>query len=238
MSISALILDFLNSLEHNNSPLTIKNYAHYLNVFLEFAGDIHPSDINLRLINKYQMFLSRTDPETKKPLKDKTQNYFLIALRSFLRYLSKRGINTLEVGKIKLKRWERYNENILDESYLKQLLKAPDVGKIQGLRDRAILETLFATGLLVSKLILLNRDFLKGESLSVSACFWLEKYLALRKDTFKPLFIRFQGKVDLANNGEKMRLTSRSIERIVEKYAKKLNLPVKATPQTFRHSFN
>ena len=127
------------------------------------------------------------------------------------------------------------------------------ISKKDGIRDRAILETLFSTGLRVSELASLNRDTInldRGEFgivgkggkervvfITDSAAAWLERYLQIRKDTFKPLFIRFQGKVDLEDEGENMRLTPRSIERVVEKYVKALGLPVKATPHTLRHVF-
>src|SRR3990167_11102885 len=256
MTVSALITDFLEylELERNTSQLTIKNYDHYLKRFLEFAGDIDPKNIDLNTVRKYRLFLSRfTDPKTKKGLKRVTQNYFMIALRAFLRYLARVDIETLSPEKVELGDPEPRPLKILDDAHLKQLLDAPDVTKKDGIRDRTILETLFSTGLRVSELASLNRDTInltrrefgivgKGGKervvfLSDSAVEWLDRYLTARKDTFKPLFIRFQGKVDPTNGGEAMRLTSRSIERIVEKYVKKLGLPVKATPHTLRHSF-
>lgn len=257
MPLSSLVTDFLEylELERNTSQLTIRNYDHYLKRFLEFANDIDPKDINLNLIKKYRLYLSRwIDPKTKKPLKRVTQNYFMIALRAFLRYLARIDIETLSPEKVELGENEPRPLKVLDDAALKSLLEAPDPSKKDGIRDRAILETLFSTGLRVSELASLNRDTInlqrkefgivgKGGKervvfLSDSATLWLEKYLQqVRNDTFKPLFIRFQGQVDLADNGEKMRLTTRSIERIVEKYVKALGLSVKATPHTLRHGF-
>lgn len=256
MTLSALITDFLEylELERNVSQLTIRNYDHYLKRFLEFAGDIDPKQIDLNLVRKYRLYLSRfTDPKTKKSLKRVTQNYFMIALRAFLRYLARIDVSTLSPEKVELGDSEPRPLKILDDSQLKALLEAPDCAKKDGKRDRAILETLFSTGLRVSELAHLNRDTINLERkefgiigkggkervvfVSNSAASWLEKYLEIRKDTFKPLFIRFQGKVNLADNGEAMRLTSRSIERIVEKYVKRLGFSVKATPHTLRHSF-
>lgn len=221
MTLAVLITDFLEylELEQNASRLTIRNYSHYLKRFLEFATDINPKDIDLNLIRRYKLYLSG------KPLKKVTRNFFLIALRSFLRYLERISIAVLPPEKITLWENEPRPVKILDEIYLQQLLEAPDLSKKSGLRDRAILETLSSTGLRVSELAGLNRD-------EVSPSFWLEKYLAIRKDAFKPLFIRFQGRTDPENNGESMRLTPRSIQRIVEKYVKKLKLPVKATPHS------
>jgi len=255
-ALASLITDFLEylELERNASQLTIKNYDHYLKRFLEFAHNINPKEIDLNLVRKYRLHLSRfTDPKTKRSLKRITQNYFMIALRAFLRYLARMDITTLSPEKVELGETDPRPLKILDESHLKSLLEAPDTSKKDGIRDRAILETLFSTGLRVSELASLNRDTInlgrrefgiigKGGKervvfISDTAYDWLEKYLMFRKDTFKPLFIRFQGKVDPTNNGEAMRLTTRSIERIVEKYVKKLGLPVKATPHTLRHSF-
>lgn len=256
MTLSALITDFLEylELERNASQLTIRNYDHYLKRFLESAGDIDPKQIDLNLVRKYRLYLSRfTDPKTKKSLKRVTQNYFMIALRAFLRYLARIDVSTLSPEKVELGDSEPRPLKVLDDTQLKVLLDAPDATKKDGMRDRAILETLFSTGLRVSELAHLNRDTINLERkefgiigkggkervvfVSNSAASWLEKYLEIRKDTFKPLFIRFQGKVDLADNGEAMRLTPRSIERIVEKYVKKLGFSVKATPHTLRHSF-
>ncbi|MBI4036000.1 tyrosine-type recombinase/integrase [Candidatus Daviesbacteria bacterium] len=256
MTLAALITDFLEylELERNASQLTIRNYDHYLKRFLEFAGDIDPRNIDLNLIRKYRLYLSRwTDPQTGKPLKRITQNYFMIALRAFLRYLARIDVSTLSPEKVELGETDPAPLKVLDESQLKSLLEAPDVTKKDGLRDKAILETLFSTGLRVSELACLNRDTInlqrkefgivgKGGKervvfISDSAASAIETYLYARKDTFKPLFIRFQGKVNPENGGESMRLTTRSIERVVEKYVKALGFSVKATPHSLRHSF-
>lgn len=254
--LSSLITDFLEylELERNTSQLTIKNYDHYLKRFLDFTGDIEPKDIDLSLVRKYRLHLARwIDPQTKKDLKRITQNYFMIALRAFLRYLAKSDIDTLSPEKVELGETDPRPLKVLDDTHLRSLLDAPDTTKKDGIRDRSILETLFSTGLRVSELASLNRDTInltrrefgiigKGRKervvfISDSAADWLQKYLDIRADSFKPLFIRFQGKIDLENDGEKMRLTTRSIERIVEKYVKSLGLPIKATPHTLRHSF-
>lgn len=255
MTLSSLSTDFLEylELERNSSQLTIRNYDHYLKRFLSFSRDIEPKDIDLNLVRKYRLYLSRwVDPKTQKPLKRVTQNYFMIALRAFLRYLARVDVESLSPEKVELGESEPRPLKILDDTNLRFLLDAPDTSK-SGIRDRAILETLFSTGLRVSELASLNRDTInlnrrefgivgKGGKervvfLTDSATEWLGKYLSIRKDTFKPLFIRFQGKVDPGNSGESMRLTTRSIERIIEKYVKQIGLPVKATPHTLRHSF-
>ncbi|MCH8821456.1 tyrosine-type recombinase/integrase [Patescibacteria group bacterium] len=256
MKLSKLITDFLEYLEieRNASQLTIRNYDHYLKRFIDFAGDINPKDINQELVRKYRVFLARyEDKKTGQNLKRITQNYFIIALRAFLRYLSKVDIETYAAEKIELGDQDARPIKVLDEEQLERLLDSPDISKIEGLRDKALIEALFSTGLRVSELAQLDRDQInldrgefgivgKGRKervvfLTDAAKEWIGKYLANRKDTYKPLFIRYSGKEDPSRSGENMRLTSRSIERAIEKYVKKAKIPIKATPHTLRHSF-
>lgn len=257
MGLQKLVTDFLEHLEIEKgaSQKTIENYDHYLKRFIDFAGDINAEEIDLIKVRKYRLFLSRfIDPKNKKNLKKVTQNYFMIALRAFLRYLAKSDIKSLTAEKVELADIEDRQIKIIDEKSLQMLLSAPDVlDREIGLRDKTILEMLFSTGLRVSELASLNHDSINIERrefsvlgkggkervvfLSDSAAKWLDEYLRSRKDTFKPLFIRFQGKIDQTEGGEKMRLTPRSIERIVEKYVKACGLSIKATPHTLRHSF-
>lgn len=256
MTISQLITDYLEYLEieRNSSSRTIKNYDHYLKRFLDFAGDITPESINLELIRKYRLFLSRfTDPETNKPLKRKTQNFFMIALRSFLKYLARIDIATLSAEKVELGEQEPSPLKVLDDDSLERLLSEPSPVDEAGIRDKVILEMLFSTGLRVSELASLNCDQLNLERrefgvvgkggkqrlvfLSDEAVEWINKYLESRKDGFKPLFIRYQGSKDALDDGENMRLSTRSLERIVEKYVKQAGLSIKATPHTLRHNF-
>lgn len=256
MLLSALVTDFLEYLEieRNASPLTLKNYHHYLERFIEFAGNTDPAAIDLGLVRKYRLYLSRwTDPHTKKPLKRITQNYFMIALRAFLRYLARQDITSLSPEKVELGEQDPRPLKIINDNQLQRILNCPVVSEKDGLRDRAILETLFSTGLRVSELTSLDRDKINLERrefgivgkggkervafLSDAASQWLNRYLHTRHDSFKPLFIRYQGRSSADDGGEKMRLSARSIERIVEKYVKKVGLPVKATPHTLRHSF-
>jgi site-specific recombinase XerD len=141
----------------------------------------------------------------------------------------------------------------LDSAQIKRLLNSPQISNELNLRDKAILETLFSTGLRVSELVSLNRDQIdlerqefgvKGKGnkirvvfLSDTAVQWISRYLRSRQDNFRPLFIRYTGRLDTEKNGEKMRLTARSIQRIVAKYTKRCGLPIKVTPHTLRHSF-
>lgn len=256
MRLSLLIIDFLHYLkaEKEASQKTLENYDHYLKKFLKFAGDLEPEKVDLDLIQKYRRYLNKwSDSKTKKGLKKVTQNYFLIALRTFLRYLDKRGIPTISTESVILDEAETPQKKVLDEAAVERLMKTPNVLSRDGLRDKALLEILFSTGLLVSEVASLNRDIInldqgsltvigKGKRvrtvlLSPAAIKWLDQYIKNRKDPFQPLFIRYQGSIETENNGEKMRLTSRSIQRIVEKYVKLAGLTIKATPQTLRHSF-
>ena len=261
-NLSGLIDKFLEYLEIEKgcSPLTIRNYKHYLNRFLNFAsptprslGEVGPQNINLELVRKYRLFLSRYSDDKGRTLSRKTQAYHVIALRSFLRWLVKNDYQTLAPEKIDLPKQEGHSLKFLNAEQIERLLNQPEISKPQGLRDKAILETLFSTGLRVSELVKLNRNQINlsrrefgvigkgGRSrvvfLSERAVRWLKRYLDSRDDQWKPLFIRFSGSVSPATSGEKMRLTARSVQRIVEKYVKKARLPVKITPHGLRHTF-
>ncbi len=256
MTIAPLINNFLKYLdfERQVSPKTLSNYDHYLHRFLDFAGDIDVSAIDPPLITRYRLHLTKwRDPLTDQPLKPVTQNYFCIALRAFLRFLEERGIPSLPAKQIGLKTTESRVPQVLDDQSVNLLLEAPDSTTKEGVRDRVILHMLFSTGMKVSEIASLNRVIIPGQvqnysisgtgitgrtiAISDQAVAWLERYLASRKDTFKPLFIRYQGKVDPANEGEAMRLTVRTIQRIVEKYGKQIGLKEPVTPHVLRHSF-
>ena len=188
-------------------------------------------------------------------LKRVTQNYHLIALRSFLKYLLKRDIPVLAPEKIDLPKAESKSIKFLEREQIDRLLNMPEISTQDGFRDKAILEVLFSTGLRVSELVALNRDQInfdrkefgvigKGRRarvvfLSDSAASWLKRYLDNREDHALPLFIRYAGKKpdDGQDPGEAMRLTARSVQRLVEKYVKKARLPIKITPHGLRHSF-
>ncbi len=258
-SLSELNQQFLEYLEieRNCSPLTIRNYKHYLDRFLNFASPtpekLSPKNINLELIRKYRLFLSRYSDDKGKTLSRKTQAYHVVALRSFLRWLVKNDYETLAPEKIDLPKQETHSLKFLNAEQIERLLSQPNVSKPLGLRNKAILEVLFSTGLRVSELVNLNRDQINlsrrefgvigkgGRSrvvfLSERAVRWLKRYLDSRDDQYKPLFIRIAGSVDPTTPGEKMRLSARSIQRIVEKYAKKAKLPIKITPHGLRHTF-
>lgn len=249
-------LEYLE-IEKNSSKLTIRNYKFYLERFrvwfekYEKKGDI--ASITTDVVRKYRVYLSNLTDEKGLTLKRITQSYHIIALRSCLRYLVRNDKNTLAPERIDLPKAESRSLKFLDINHLRELFNSVDTGSEKGLRDRTILEILFSTGLRVSELTRLNRDSVnlktrefgvigKGNRarivfLSESAVFWITKYIEARMDTFKPLFIRYAKSPSIENNGEKMRLTPRSIERIVERYVKSSRIPVKATPHTMRHSF-
>jgi len=257
--IDRLIEEFLEYLEieKNCSPLTLRNYKHYLNRFSDWLKDnftkIDLSSIGLEVIKKYRVFLSRFIAKNGSPLSRITQSYHVIALRAFLRFLTKNDYRTISPEKIELPKAESRSLKFLTTEQVERLLAQPEISKPQGLRDKAILETLFSTGLRVSELVSLNRDQIdlerrefsvigKGRRLRVvflskSAAEWLKKYLDLRTDSWPPLFIRMVNKPEIVQDGKKLRLTARSIQRIVKKYVKKAKLSVDATVHTLRHSF-
>jgi site-specific recombinase XerD len=260
MTLEPLIGEFLEYLqiEKGCSPLTIREYRHYLKRFnswvTENSPDIKADEIDLKLVRKYRLYLAHLRGGDGSPLRPVTQSYHIVALRAFLRYLLvQRDISTLSPDKIELPKQSSRSVAFLNPEQMGRLLNSPKISNDAGLRDRTILETLFSTGLRVSELVSLNRDQVdlerkefgvKGKGnkirvvfLSDTAAQWIERYLQARKDHFKPLFIRYSGRADSQRNGEKMRLTARSVERIVSKYAKRSGLPIEVTPHTLRHSF-
>lgn len=253
------IIDFLEymEVEKNCSKLTIRDYLHYLEVFEKWFLETQPgksiTDLDLATVRRYRVFLSNRVDQKNMTLKRVTQNYYIIALRSFLRFLIKNDIKTLEPSKIDLPKTESRSVKFLEKEQVDLLVTSVDTSTEEGVRDRTILELLFSTGLRVSELVKLNHEHInldrkefgiigKGNKsrivfISDRAADWIAEYLKLRRDKFKPLFIRYSGKVIEENNGEKMRLTPRSIERMVKKYVRLARLPVDATVHTMRHSF-
>lgn len=258
-SLSELVDQFLEYLEieRNCSKLTIRDYRHYLATFADWFVTVQReksiADLDLNLVRKYRVYLANKTDKNGQTRKRVTQNYYVIALRSFLRYLIKNDIKTLEPSKIDLPKTESRSLKFLEREQIDRLVTMPDTLKEEGIRDRAILELLFSTGLRVSELVKLNHNQInidrrefgvigKGGRarvvfISDRAAEWVKRYLEKRQDVFKSLFIRYSGKVQEENGGEKMRLTARSVERLVKKYVRLSRLPVDATVHTLRHSF-
>ncbi|HVZ66847.1 MAG TPA: tyrosine-type recombinase/integrase [Patescibacteria group bacterium] len=253
-----MFLEYLE-IEKNSSRLTIRNYRLYLTRFAEWFVKSYPDkgikDINVDIVRKYRLYLSNWVDDKGMTLKRVTQSYYIIALRSMLRFLVRNDYETLSPEKIDLPKSESKSLKFLEKNHLQSLFDAVDVSNNNemGLRDRAILEMLFSTGLRVSELAKLNINQINFETrefgvigkggrarvvfLSDSAAHWLRIYLDRREDPWQPLFIRYSKEKNYEDNGEKMRLTTRSIERTVDKYVKKSHIPVKASPHTLRHSF-
>lgn len=255
MSISDLVTDFLEymEIEQNRSQKTIENYHHYLMRLIDFTGSIDISKLDVETVRKWRLQLNRLTNDNGQPISKTTQNYHLIALRSFLKYATKRGYKTLPSDQIELARVKRPQVGFLTPDEVLRLLEAPDNSTPPGMRDRAILELLFCSGLRVSELVGLDRDHInlerrefsvrgKGQKdrpvfISPEAASWIDRYLKLRRDNYKPLFIHFSGSKDGLDEGRYTRLTARSVQRMVSRYAKLAGITKHVTPHTLRHSF-
>ncbi len=243
-------LEYLQ-VERGSSPLTIRNYRHYLRRFNNWleSQNIRQTlkDINQDIVRGYRVYLANLG------LGRNTQGYHAIAIRSFLKWLIKNDYSVMAPDKIDLPKVADRQVKFLTGEQMDRLLNAPSLSTIQGKRDKAILEVFFSTGLRVSELVGLNRgkiDMDRGEFgiigkggrarvvfLSTRAAEWLKKYLSERRDHYKPLFIHHKGKSDPTTPDEKMRLTPRSIQRMIKKYVRKIKLPVEASCHTIRHSY-
>lgn len=267
--LGSQINDFLEycEIEKNLSQGTIKMYHFYLRQFDEWLADKFGADvvsydkITQDTVKDFRVYLNRKlSDKSNLPLRRNTQNRYLTALRSFLRYLIviKNLDSALSPDKVLLGKSDPRVPKYLNESQVEDLVQVQDLNKKSGLRDRAILEMLFSTGLRISELINLNvgdmnekilerREFSvigKGRKvrtvyLSKGAVKCIKQYLGTRRDSFKPLFIRYSGKLMDENDpdGESLRLTPRSVQRMIKKYAQMAGLPVDVTPHVLRHSF-
>lgn len=259
MTISDYIKQFLEYLEieKGRSKLTARNYDHYLNKFAKYAKNNQvetPEKINLELVRQY-----RLDLNSDTTLSKSTQNYYLIALRSFLKYLHKRDITTLLPEKIELAKNNDRQITFLDDDELETLLKQPDLKTIQGVRDRAILDLLFSTGLRVSELTNLKKTNInleksefsvRGKGGKIRVVFIdqasresVKKYLENRNDKSEFLFISYghSNKADrlpsTVDRTEDSPITPRSVQRMIHKYALKAGITKHVTPHVMRHSF-
>lgn len=252
---SDTLVEFLEYLEieQNRSQKTIANYHHYLMRLVEFNGDITIDKISAETVRKWRLWLNRLHDEGGNTISITTQNYHLIALRSFLKFCSKRDLETLAPEKIELARTKRKQVTFLNQDELEALFAQPDPETEIGLRDRTILELLFSGGLRVSELVSLSKDHVstkrreftvrgKGQKdrpifMSASAAAWIDRYLAKRSDSSPALFIRYGGAKEQDTSGDYLRLTPRSIQRIIARYAKLAGITKKVSPHTLRHSF-
>lgn len=257
--IAKKINQFLEYLqvERGSSPLTIRDYKHYLVRFANWMDSegirMELKDINADVVRSFRAYLTGLPGEGKSQMTRRTQGYHVIALRSFLKWLIKNDYQVLSPEKIELPKVEERQVKFLSGEQVDRLLNAPTLSTIQGKRDKAMLEVLFSTGLRVSELVKLDRDKIdldrrefgivgKGGKarvvfLSQRATDWLVKYLNERNDHFKPMFIHHKGNPEPTTPDEKMRLTVRSVQRMVKKYSHKMKLPIEVTPHVMRHSF-
>lgn len=265
-SVIRLIPDFLDycEVEKGLSPVSTRNYHNFLKMFVSWLEgqnltNLKPHELNPDHIWNYRLYLSRKTDFKGKYIKKTTQNYYLIALRNLVSYFAAKDIISLPADKISLPKLTDKDKKIkfLKFEQVEKLMSMPDMSSNEGLRDRAILEVLFSTGMRVSELTSLNIRLFniknivenklndleititgKGGSartiyFSKRALEWLGRYLKTRKDMFPPLFINYHRDSD----DDEHRLTARSVERLVKKYTTMAGLPVDATPHTLRHSF-
>lgn len=268
MNIQDLKRQFLEyvEIERGRSLNTVRNYEHYLDVFFEFGNIQHISDINENILREFRLHLNRSKGvkvkgQSQGTMKKATQNYYLIALRSFLKYLRKRGIEALTPDAIELAKTGSRDIDPLSGDELKRFLEAPMMQNLTNAkstkkqsdenivryRDRALLELFFSTGLRLSELCSLNRGLdlskdefsIRGKGDKVRVVFIsdrardaVKKYLSVRKDFAEPMFVNVSAK-----SSADMRLTPRSIERIVKHYATIAGISKRVTPHVLRHSF-
>jgi site-specific recombinase XerD len=255
MYLSELILDYIEHLEveGGRSSKTAENYKLYLERFVEFTNDTTVDKITTEMIRKYRLWLNRYKNYNEDELATITQGYHLIALRGFLTYLSKRDIASLSPEKIELPKIARKQVTFLHYDEVARLLETISTDSEDGLRDRAIIELLFSSGLRVSELVNLNRDHVntkrrefmvrgKGQKdrpvfIGEAAAMRVEDYLAARLDNLPPLFLSYSRNNTATTTGDYRRLTARSIQRIINKYAKLAGITKHVSPHTMRHSF-
>lgn len=248
-NLQSLKREFLEHLEieKGRSLKTVENYDRYLSRFLTQSTCTKPEHITDTRVREYRLWLNRQVVVSRgESISRRTQNYYLIALRGFLRYLHKRDIETLSPDKIELAKTGDRDLDLISKEELKRLLSSPSGNEVKDLRDKALLEMLFSTGMRVSELCSLSRYIdLKKEELTIrgkgdkvrlvflspAAREALNAYVDARGDLEEALF------VGVSRNGQVGRLTTRSVERIVKVHAIKAGIDKKVTPHVIRHSF-
>lgn len=253
LELKRQFLEYLE-IERGRSVKTIENYDRYLQKFLEYAHVDSPADLTEEMVRTFRLFLNR-QPGNKigkrtEPMKRRTQNYYLIALRAFLKYIRKRGIASLSPESIELAKVPERSLDLITQQELERLMKAPDASTARGLRDRAILELLFSTGLRISELCNLSIDDVdlsrdefsvrgKGDKIRVvflsdTAKDAIAVYLRSRKDMDDALFVQYGKNMKEASQ---LRLSPRAVQRMLKVYAAKAGITRKVTPHVIRHSF-
>jgi len=263
MGVKEAILRFLEycELDKNLSLKTVKMYGYYLLFFQDWLlkskkiEEYAVEKINEDDVRNFRLYLSHQYKNPfKGDLKRQTQNYFLVALRSFFRYLIKQKLAVLSPEMIELGKQRDRNIKFLLPDELEKLFRIVEINDEMGIRDRTILEVLFSTGLRVSELVGLNREQVNLEAgefgvigkggkarvvfLSKRAKEWLMRYFNVRRDPYRPLFIRYSGpKGKEGLTDEKERLSVRSVERMIDKYRKRAGILFRIGPHCIRHSF-
>lgn len=254
--ISELLVDFIEDLEvtGGRSKKTAENYALYINRLIEFTGDITVDEITSEVLRKYRLWLNRYKNDNNDELSLTTQSYHLIALRMFFKYLSRRDITSLSSDKVLLPKTVRPQVTFLHSDEIERMLNEIDLSSEEGLRDRALIELLFSSGLRVSELVSLNRDHInptkreftirgKGSKdrpafVSASAYQRVSDYLDARDDPLPALFLSYsRNKGPATTDGNYRRLSARSVQRIVDKYTRLAGITKHVSPHTLRHSF-
>lgn len=255
MYVSELILDYVEHLEveGGRSSKTAENYTLYLERFTQFSNDITVDKITSEVVRKYRLWLNRYKNDNDEALSTITQSYHLIALRGFLSYLAKRDIVSLSPSKIELPKVNRKQVTFLQYDEISRILDAIPLDSEVGLRDRAIIELLFSSGLRVSELVGLNRDHVntkrrefmvrgKGQKdrpvfIGSSTADHVQEYLKTRFDNLPPLFLSYSRNNTGSMSGDYRRLSARSIQRIISRYARLAGITKHVSPHTMRHSF-
>ncbi len=259
-ALSDYLEEFLEylSVERQVSPYTIRNYRFYLTKFFAWLTQYYPDAtldlVTSKMLKQYRHFLAEHKNEKGEYLAPVTQGYYAIAIRSFLRYLIRQDYDVVSPDKLELPKGKGHSLKFLDFAKLEEMMSKANTDTIQGMRDRTMMEVLFSTGLRVSELVSLDRSTVnlttrefgvigKGRKvrvifLSKRAVRWVDAYLSMREDAYEPLFIRHSGEVPAIDDpqaGAKMRLTTRSVQRLIHNYGRLAHLPFAMTPHVMRH---